>query len=76
MARALQGYNQVGYALDYFLAGAVPPPRHKAADRPATVQVPVYFTIDPSAASALKAHGHWRSEDTTRGWWAGPKGPK
>jgi biotin carboxylase len=59
MARALQGYNQVVHALDYFLAGRLPPPRHQADSRPATIQTSIYFAIDPSAARTLKAQGRW-----------------
>jgi hypothetical protein len=70
MARALQGYNQVVHALDYFLAGRLPPPRHQADGRPATVQTPVYFAIDPAAASALKSEGRWDAENmgNTKNW--------
>lgn len=59
MARTLQGYNQVVHALDYFLAGRLPPPRHQASGRPATIQVPLYFAIDPAAVGKLKDQGCW-----------------
>jgi hypothetical protein len=40
MASTLQGYNQVVYTLDYFLAGRRPPPRHLSDGQPITVQTP------------------------------------
>jgi hypothetical protein len=61
MARTLQGYNQVVYALDHFLSGRMPPPRQQAAGAPAAVQTPVYFTIEPRAAKLLEAEGCPRS---------------
>jgi carbamoylphosphate synthase large subunit len=59
MARTLQGYNQVVFALDYFLAARLPPPRQQATGSPATILMPVFFAIDPSAASKLKNLGRW-----------------
>jgi hypothetical protein len=59
MARTLQGYNQVVYALDYFLSGRRPPPRQQAAGSPATLRVPVYFAIDPHAVKILETEGCW-----------------
>jgi hypothetical protein len=54
-------YNQVVYALDYFLAGQPPPPRHAADGRPATIQTSVYFAIDSLAAGTLKTQGRWNA---------------
>jgi hypothetical protein len=65
MARALQGHNQVTFALDYFLAGRLPPPNHQAVDLPVAVQVPIYFAIDRSAASTLKIEGRWDADGTS-----------
>jgi hypothetical protein len=59
LGRTLQGYNQVVYALDYFLSGALPRPRHQAAGTPPTITLPVYFAVDPSAASTLETEGRW-----------------
>jgi hypothetical protein len=63
MARTLQGYNQVVYALDYFLAARLPPPRQQATGCPATILVPVFFAIDPSAASKLENQGRWDASE-------------
>jgi hypothetical protein len=62
MASTLQGYNQVVYTLDYFLAGRRPPPRHLSDGQPITVQTPIYYAIDPTAASTLQILGRWDAD--------------
>jgi hypothetical protein len=65
LGRTIQGYNQVVYALDHFLSGALPPPRHHAAGTPLTITLPVYLPVDPSAASTLEREGRWDSAEAS-----------